>query len=115
MYAVTITQTTGKVIETSHFAELDQAKAFFDRVVESTSYQRVLVLLLEKPSLAEEYIVDVHYIEGLTFSAPVTTYTTTTGNKAYTSETTLTTGSIGSEAPITQDSDQNTFSAVNGL
>ncbi len=74
VYSITITQTTGKIIEQAQFSDLTAAQAFYRQTLETTSYKRVLVLLLEKPTPFEENILEVEYIEGVTYIHPATTY-----------------------------------------
>ncbi len=45
------------VIEEIQFSDLEDARELYEQLIETTSYQRVLVLLLEKPDPWQENIL----------------------------------------------------------
>jgi hypothetical protein len=67
-YRVEISHTTGKIIEEKGFAELGEARQYFEEVVQTTLYRRVLVTLMHCPGPGEEYMLDVYFVEGVSLN-----------------------------------------------
>jgi len=63
-YKVEISHTTGRTIEEKHFLELAEAAKYFEKVVQTTTYRRVLVTLMHCPAPGEEYMLEVDFVEG---------------------------------------------------
>ena len=69
-YVVSVTRTTGKPLEEYTFEDIEGARAHYHYLSQTTSHQRVLVLLVSKPTLYEEHIIDVDYKEGISYNIP---------------------------------------------
>lgn len=67
-YKVEISHTTGKTIEEKKFPELRAARKYFEELVETTPYKRVLVTLMYCPAPGEEHMIDVDFVEGVSLN-----------------------------------------------
>ncbi len=67
-YRVEISHTTGKIIEEKGFTELGEAQMYFEEIVQTTPYKRVLVTLMHCPGPGEEYMLDVDFVEGVSLN-----------------------------------------------
>lgn len=70
IYSVTIAQTTGKQLEESLFNNLESAREYHRYASDHTPYQRVFVLLLEKPDTDEEKIIAIDFKDGISYNIP---------------------------------------------
>jgi hypothetical protein len=67
-YKVEISHTTGRIIEEKGFAELSEARLYFEEVIQNTPYKRVLITLIDCPAPGEEYMLDVDFVEGVSLN-----------------------------------------------
>jgi hypothetical protein len=69
-YAVIVARTTGKNVAEKVFESLVEANAYYQDLIVSTPHKRVLIILTEKRSPDTEDIIDVHYIDGISYNNP---------------------------------------------
>jgi hypothetical protein len=67
-YRIEISHTTGRIIEEKGFAELDEARLYFEEIVQTTLLKRVLITLMHCPGPGEEYMLDVDFMEGVSLN-----------------------------------------------
>lgn len=67
-YRVEISHTTGKVIVEKAFTDRHEAEQYFEEVVITKPYQRVLVILSYCPSPFMEHMLEVDFIDGVSLN-----------------------------------------------
>ena len=67
-YKVEISHTTGRIIEEKGFVELSEARLYFEEIIQTTPYKRVLVTLMHCFAPGEEYMLDVDFVEGVSLN-----------------------------------------------
>jgi hypothetical protein len=67
-YKIEISHTTGRLIEEKYFFDPAEARHYFEEVVRTKPYQRVLVILSQCPSPYMEEMLEVDFIDGVSLN-----------------------------------------------
>ncbi|MBD0260354.1 MAG: hypothetical protein ICV83_31950 [Cytophagales bacterium] len=62
MYTVFVARTTGGMVTQKDFEEIEQARDYYDQLLEEKPYEGVMVMLLRKEGYFRSFLVDANVI-----------------------------------------------------